>query len=91
MGYRLLNLAVTIVPLPRRYHELEMSGTIFRYRKYLRLRRQYHKNVELKKESNEFNVFLLLILFEFSSCLKQTHQPFKVTNLEILAKSLKRP
>ena len=44
-----------------------------------------------KKESNEFNVFFLLILFEFCSYLKQTCQPFKVTKLEILAKSLKKP
>ena len=28
------SLAITIFPLPRRYRELEMAGTILRYRQY---------------------------------------------------------
>ena len=88
---RLWKLPVTIVPLPWRYRKLEMAGTIFCYRRYFQLGRQYHKNVWLKKESNEFNVFLLLMLLKFCSYLKQTCQSFKVTNLAILAKSLKKP
>ena len=42
---KLRNFAVTIVPLPRCYHKLEMAGTIFRYHKCFWLRRKCHKNV----------------------------------------------
>ena len=87
----LWKLPVTTVPLPWRYRNLEMAETIFCYCRYFRLGRQYHKNVWLKKESNEFNVFLLLMLYKFCSYLKYTCQPSQVTNLAILAKSLKKP
>ena len=43
--YRLRNLAITIVPLPRRYRKQEMAGTIFRYRQYFYLQKQCHKSV----------------------------------------------
>ena len=44
-----------------------------------------------KKNQISLMYFFLSILFEFCSYLKQTCQPFKVTKLEILAKSLKKP
>ena len=46
---RLRNIAVTNVPLLRRYRKPQMAGTIFRYRQYFHPRKQYHKNVSFKK------------------------------------------
>ena len=47
--YRIRNFAVMIVPLPRRYREPQMAGTIFRYRQYFNPKKQYHKKVPFKK------------------------------------------
>ena len=38
-------LAITILPLPRCYHDLEIAGMIFCYHQYYKLKQQYYKNV----------------------------------------------
>ena len=48
---RLRNIAVTIVPLSRRYRTPQMAGTIFRYRQYFHPKKHYYKKVPFKKNN----------------------------------------
>ena len=37
---RLQNIPITIIPLPRRYRQPQMAGTIFQYRQYFHPKKQ---------------------------------------------------
>ena len=45
---RLQNIPITIIPLPRRYREPQMAGTIFHYLQYFHSKKQYHEKFHLK-------------------------------------------
>ena len=68
---RFRNLALTIVLLQRHCRELEIAGMVFHCRQYFHLKKQYYKNIQLKKIPMSLQECIaLLFLCDFCSYLK---------------------